>query len=131
MRLKRIKQGVQIKFDNDMEKKILELFLYHADLKSSDATVSLGLFDNFVLNDKQKDSVKRFVNTFTTSFMQLADAGYGCPNEIDLRTDVFELNNLLPDFLVGVSLKNGIEIADLNNPFNWLFKEIDSFEVMK
>ena len=126
MKLKRIKQGVQIKFENDMEQKILGLFLYHADLKSSDAVVSLGLFDNIVLNDKQKESIKRFVNDFTVSFMQLSDAGHGCPNEIHLRTDAFELNKLLPDFLVGMSFKEGIRIADLNNPFDWLFKEIES-----
>jgi len=126
MKLKRIKNGVQIKFENEIERKIIELFLYHADLKSKDAIVSLSLFDNIVLNDKQRDMIKRFVAEFTTSFMQLSENSFGCPNEIHLRTDVFELYDMLPDFLVGLSFKDGIKVADLHNPFDWLFGEIDA-----
>ena len=125
MKLKRIKNGVQIKFENGLENKIIELFLYHADLKSSDAIVSLNLFDNLVLNGKQRDMIKRFVTEFATSFMQLSENKRGCPNEIHLKTDVFELYDMLPDFLVGLSFKDGIKVADLQNPFDWLFGEIE------
>ena len=125
MKLKKIRNGVQIKFNNEMEKKILGLFLYHADLESANAITSLGLFDNLTLSFNQRNKIKSFVNDFTTSFMQLADDGRGCPDSINLKTDVFQLYDLLPDFLVGLSFKKGIQIADLMNPFDWLLGEIN------
>lgn len=125
MKLRRIKNGVQIKFDNEMEKKILGLFLYHADLKSKEAIFSLGMFENLSLPSRCKDKIKEFVESFTTSFMQLAEDSRRCPDEVILHTDIFSLYELLPDFLVGLSFKNGIQVADLQNPFDWLFGEID------
>ena len=123
MKLKKINNGVQIKFDNEIEKNILGVFLYHADLKSIDAVTSLHLFNNLVLDDDKKTKIKMFVDDFTTSFMQLADDKRGCPDSITLNTDVLQLYDLLPDFLVGLSVKDGIQIMDLMNPFDWLLGE--------
>ena len=124
MKLRKIKNGVSIKFDNEMEKNILGLFLYHADLKSKEAIFSLEMFDNLALNDTNKDEIKCFIESFTTSFMQLAEDGRGCPDGVTLHTDIFKLYELLPDFLVGLSVKDGIQVVDLHNPFDWLFGEI-------
>ena len=123
-KLKRTKKGVEIIFENDMEQKIIGIFLFHADLKSKEAIISLNLFDNLVLNDEYSDKIKNFVLEFNTAFMQLADNKKGCPNSIHLRTNIFELYNLLPDFLVLNLTKKGIQVADLNNPMDWLFEDI-------
>jgi len=122
MKLKKIDNGVQIKFDNENEKKVLELFLYHADLKSMDAIVSLQMFNGMVLNDEQKKRIKRFVSFFTTPFMQLAEDGYGCPDSIVLNTELFDLYDMFPDYLVSLNFKDGIKVFDLMNPFDWLFE---------
>lgn len=103
MKLKKTKKGIEVIFNNNMEQKLLGIFLYHADLKSKDAVMSLNLFDNLVLDDKKKDDIKRFVSEFTTAFMQIADRGRGCPDTIELRTDLFELYDILPEYLVGLS----------------------------
>ena len=123
MKLMKTKRGIEVIFDNSMEQKLLNIFLYNADLKSQSATVSLNLFDNLILTDKQKDDIKRFVADFTTAFMQIADRGKGCPDAIVLETDLFELYDLLPKYVVGLSFKDGIQVADLHNPISWILGE--------
>lgn len=124
MKLKRTQKGVEIIFQNDMEQKLLGLFLYHADLESPDAIMSLGLFDNLVFKDEHRKNIKQFVSNFTTAFMQLVENGRGCPDSIHLKTDLFSLYEMFPDMLVNLSFKDGIQVADLYNPMDWLLGEI-------